>query len=101
MKKQELLNPLIEQCDRASHTLKLLAHPQRLMILCHLSEGPKSVGELQELCLISQSQISQFLGRMKSEGLVSPSRQGKYIYYQISDPQILRLIRALHKIFCP
>ncbi|MDR3607780.1 MAG: metalloregulator ArsR/SmtB family transcription factor [Oligoflexia bacterium] len=101
MSKAQTLSPLLEQCDLAARTIKLLAHPQRLMILCYLSEGSKSVGELQRLCGCSQSLISQFLARMKSEDLVTHYREGKFVRYEIRNRQILQLIRALHKIFCP
>ena len=99
--KEMALNQMIQQCETTSQTLKLLAHPRRLQLLCHLSEGKKTVGELEKLCAVSQSQISQFLQRMKSEGLVRSERDGKYMSYVILDPKILKLIQALHRIFCP
>ena len=91
---------MIEQCDSTAQTLKLLAHPQRLLILCHLSEGERTVSDLEAVCQASQPQISQFLTRMRAEGLIASRREGKYIFYAISDQRVLKLIRALHKIFC-
>ncbi|MCB0422180.1 MAG: winged helix-turn-helix transcriptional regulator [Bdellovibrionales bacterium] len=89
-----------EQCESVAHTLKILAHPQRLMILCQLTDGPKTVGELEELCGASQSAVSQFLQRMKSEGLVNCERNSQYIYYNIADKDIQKVIQSLYKIYC-
>lgn len=92
---------LAENCEETARLLKSLAHPQRLLILCHLSQGEKTVGELEKLCGASQSAVSQFLNRMKSEGLVTSERTGQFIRYRILDARVLKLIQALHKIFCP
>jgi DNA-binding transcriptional ArsR family regulator len=95
------LNALVKNCENTARLLKSLAHPQRLQVLCYLSEKDRTVGELERLCKRSQSAISQFLGRMKAEGLVTPRRDGQFVNYSISDPKVLSLIQALHKIFCP
>lgn len=87
-------------CGSAARMLKQLAHPRRLQLLCHLAEGEKSVGELERLCLASQSQMSQFLTRMRSEGLVDCQRQGSNVFYRIQDPRVRELIAAMHKVFC-
>lgn len=92
---------MIVQCESTAKTLKLLAHPKRLQLLCVLSAGEKSVSELEVLCETSQSQLSQFLQRMRSEGLVAARREGKFVVYRIGDPKVEKLIKALHKIFCP
>lgn len=92
--------PLFEQCESASRLLKALAHPQRLQILCHLSNGEKTVTELEELCGASQSAVSQFLARMKAEQLIASRRDERYVRYRIADPKVFELIKALHKIFC-
>lgn len=90
-----------KNCNEVAQTLKALAHPDRLMILCHLSVGEKTVGELEELCSISQSAVSQFLKRMKLEGLVASEKRGLHVHYRIENPQVLELMTALHRIFCP
>lgn len=94
-------NPMVERCDEAAHLLKSLAHPLRLELLCHLSAGELSVSELEELSQGSQSQVSQYLGRMKNEGLLDCRRDGKRVYYRIQDPRTTQLIRSMHGIFCP
>lgn len=94
-------NPMIEECENAARVLKALAHPQRLQLLCHLSEAECTVGDLESRCEASQSQISQFLARMKSEGLVASRREGNFVFYRIHDAKVKKLIQAMHKIFCP
>lgn len=91
---------LTRNAETAARLLKSLAHAQRLQILCHLSTGEKTVGELEELCGASQSAVSQFLGRMKAEGLLASERRGKFVVYRVTDGNVLKLMRALHKIFC-
>lgn len=94
------LTKMEKNCSLVSHYLKSLSHPQRLMILGHLTQGEKTVTELQELCDISQSQLSQFLARMKLEGLIHCERKGRYQAYRITNPQVVQLIESIHKIFC-
>lgn len=89
-----------EKCKEVAEVLKSLAHPQRLMITCHLAEGEKTVSELQELCDISQSQLSQFLGRLSREGLITSRREGQFSYYKIKNPDVLKLLSSMQKIFC-
>ena len=87
-------------CEEVSALLRSLSHPQRLLILGHLTKGERSVSELQDLCGISQSQLSQFLARMKAEGLVSCSRKGRFQVYAAADKRVARLIEALQAIYC-
>lgn len=87
-------------CQEVSDLLRALSHPQRLMVMGHLSGGRKTVGELQDLCDSSQSQLSQFLSRMKAEGLVASERDGKYQYYRVANDQVVELMSAIQGIFC-
>ncbi len=89
-----------KSCQEVSDLLRALSHPQRLMIMGHLTQGAKTVTELMELCEVSQSQLSQFLGRMKAEGLVKSERQGKYQYYAVADERLVQLIAVIQNIFC-
>src|SRR5690242_4445404 len=94
-------NKLINQCEGAARLLRALAHPQRLQILCHLVEAELPVRELERRCKASQSAVSQFLSRMKSEGLLASRREGNFVYYRVQDVKVKRLIQSMHKIFCP
>lgn len=102
MKKQATVSiqEMEENCDAVAGLMKALAHPQRLMLLCHLSTGEKTVGELEELCGASQSAVSQFLNRMRLEGLIASEKRGLFVFYRIEDPRVKKLITALHDIFC-
>ena len=93
------INDMNENCEKVVEILKSLSHKQRLMILCHLSEGEKTVGEFHELCDLSNSYTYQFLNRMKREGILSASKEGGFTSYSISDPKMIKLIKSLHNIF--
>lgn len=84
----------------AAAYLKTLAHEGRLMILCHLGAGEKSVGELEELLGIRQAAVSQMLARLREEGLVATRRDGKTIYYSLSDDKTQQVIGLLYSLFC-
>jgi ArsR family transcriptional regulator len=94
------ISKLGEKCETVSGLLRALSHPQRLMIMGHLIQGDKTVTELQELCGASQSQLSQFLGRMSLEGLLSHKRKGRFQYYSVSDKKVVKLMRAIQSIYC-
>ncbi|WP_416348431.1 ArsR/SmtB family transcription factor [Gemmobacter sp.] len=84
----------------AAAFLKALAHEGRLMILCHLSGGEKSVTELEQLLDSRQAAVSQQLARLRLEGLVSCRREGKAIYYSLHDPKVQRAIALVYDLFC-
>ncbi|WP_235816289.1 ArsR/SmtB family transcription factor [Phaeovulum vinaykumarii] len=88
------------RAQEASAFLKALAHEGRLMILCHLSSGERSVTELETLLDSRQAAVSQQLARLRLEGLVSCRREGKAIYYSLSDPRAARLIELIYEMFC-
>ncbi|QDK39349.1 transcriptional regulator [Bdellovibrio sp. NC01] len=89
-----------QKSEEVAALMKQLSHPQRMLILCSLASGEKSVGEIEEACGASQSAVSQFLKSMRLEGLVEAQRDGKQVYYKIVDKRVLELIRSLYKIFC-
>src|SRR5271156_7200229 len=89
-----------EHAREASEFLKALAHEGRLMILCDLLRGEKSVGELEALLSRRQSTVSQQLARLRLEGLVSARRDGKTIYYSIASDKARSIIGALYASFC-
>lgn len=94
------IEKLAEQCESVSSLLKAIAHPQRLKILCSLAEGEKSVSQLEVYSGASQSSVSQYLNKMKSEGLLQSRRDGQQIFYKIVHPELLKLMSAMQKIFC-
>jgi len=84
----------------AAAYLKTLAHEGRLMILCHLGSGEKSVGELETLLEIRQAAVSQMLARLREEGLVSTRRDGKTVFYSLADESTYEVISLLYRLFC-
>ncbi len=80
--------------------LKTLAHEGRLMILCHLGSGEKSVGELEQLLDMRQATVSQMLARLREDELVNTRRDGKTIYYSLADAKTYELIGLLYRNFC-
>ena len=91
---------MAEQAKAAAELMKAVAHEGRLMILCHLVAGERSVSELEELVGASQAAVSQQLARLRLEGLVKSRRDGKAIYYSLADPRAERLLTVLYDIFC-
>ena len=91
---------MAEHAAAATAFLKALGHDGRLMILCHLISGPKSVSELENLLVSRQAVVSQQLARLRLEGMVSARREGQAIYYSILDPKVRDILMLLHKLFC-
>ncbi len=87
--------------EKAARLLRALANPERLMILCRLSDGEHSVGELQALVGLSQSALSQHLALLREDGVLATRRQGQTIFYRIADPASVKVVQTLSEIFCP
>ena len=85
----------------ASALLRALAHEDRLLLLCQLSQGERSVGELEALLDIHQPTLSQQLGVLRNEGLVATRREGKRIHYSVAEPKALALLATLYQLYCP
>lgn len=91
---------LVIGASNASLLLKTLSHKDRLLILCELKSGEKSVGELGELLNLPQSPLSQHLARMRKEGLVKTRRQSQSIFYSLDSENASELIDLLYQMFC-
>ena len=89
-----------EAARAACGLLKVLANPDRLLILCYLSEGEARVGQLEEALGIVQPTLSQQLTVLREEELVSTRREGKNIYYSLASPKALAVIETLYVEFC-
>ena len=91
---------LQKSAAEASKLLKAMANPDRLMLLCQLSRDEKSVGEIEALTGIQQPTLSQQPGVLRDEGLVETRRDGKKIYYSLSNQTVLALMNVLHQEIC-
>lgn len=84
----------------ATGVLRLLANEDRLLLLCQLTQGERCVSELEELLEIRQPTLSQQLGVLRAEGVVSTRREGKNIYYSIADERVEQLLGQLYRLYC-
>jgi DNA-binding transcriptional ArsR family regulator len=91
---------MIANAQQASDFLKALSHEARLVILCLLVEGEKSVAELEDMLSLRQPAGSQQLARLRADDLVEARRDGKNIYYSLARPEVRDVIEALHAAFC-
>lgn len=91
---------ILNKCDEVSGILKSLSHPVRLKVLCHVMEQERTVNELTEFCGISQSAMSQFLARMRAEGVLSSRRYGTFVNYSLADPKLKKLLKSIKEIYC-
>ena len=94
------LASLMRKARKASDFLKAVAHENRLVILCLLSEHERSVTELEGLLALSQATVSQQLARLRHEGLVETRRDGRVIYYSLADATTRQFIQAIYDKFC-
>ena len=86
---------------QAVAALKLLANEDRLLLLCQLSQGEMCVGDLEAQLGIRQPTLSQQLGVLRNEGVVSTRREGKNIFYSVADPDLLEILAVLYRLYCP
>ncbi|WOD11354.1 metalloregulator ArsR/SmtB family transcription factor [Pseudomonas sp. NyZ704] len=91
---------LQQAADKALTLLKALGNRDRLMLLCHLAEGERNVGELEATLGIVQPTLSQQLGVLRREGMVTTRREGKQIFYRIASAEALAIIETLYQLFC-
>ncbi|MBN9032132.1 MAG: ArsR family transcriptional regulator [Rhizobiales bacterium 63-7] len=95
------VSDMIPAANSAAELMRSLSHPQRLLVLCSLVDGEKSVSELRQELDIDQVPMSQQLMRLRSDGLVEARREGTTVYYSIVRPEVLIVVGALQDAFCP
>jgi DNA-binding transcriptional ArsR family regulator len=102
MTEEQQIDPrkMASAAQKASDLMKTLGHKDRLMVLCHLTSGEKSVGELASLLNIPQSPLSQHLARMRKESLVDTRREAQTIYYSIASGEAERIVSLMHELYC-
>jgi DNA-binding transcriptional ArsR family regulator len=94
------LAEMARHADDAAALLKALANEQRLLVLCALVDGPKSVGELNDRVDLSQSALSQHLAVLRTAGVVRTRREAQTIWYELEDGPAAAVMAALHASFC-
>ncbi|WP_227674596.1 ArsR/SmtB family transcription factor [Psychrobacter jeotgali] len=96
----DLAKQMQEASLEASQLLKSLSHPDRLLLLCQLTQGEYCVGELERLVGVGQPSLSQQLGILRKDQLVATRREGKQIYYSIASEDALAVLQLLYQRFC-
>jgi DNA-binding transcriptional ArsR family regulator len=94
------IDAMMDSAHEASEFLKALAHEGRLLILCLLIDGEKSVGEIEEILSLRQPAISQQLARLRADGLVETRREGKNVFYSLARSEVRDIVGTLHRSFC-
>lgn len=94
------LESFMSKARAASELLKALSHESRLLILCILSRGEKTVGEIEAILNLQQAVVSQQLARLRMDELVKTRREGRQIYYSIADPGLTDLVSVLYRMYC-
>jgi DNA-binding transcriptional ArsR family regulator len=90
-----------DNTNQAAGLLKALSNEKRLLIMCALSKGERSVGELEEIVGLSQSALSQHLARLRRDGLVKTRREAQTIFYSSHDTATKKILECLKEIYCP
>lgn len=96
----QTLDGLRQSAARCCALLKAMAHEDRLLLLCQLTQGEHNVGELEASVGIHQPSLSQHLGVLREEGLVAARREGKYIYYHLASHEVIAIMQTLSALFC-
>jgi ArsR family transcriptional regulator len=89
------------RAEEVSGLLKLLSHPNRLLVVCELADGELPVSAIEARTGVAQPNLSRDLARLRAEGIVSTRRQSKQIFYSLTDPRIIAVMRALCDAFAP
>ena len=98
--KADDLLALEEKAEEASRLLAAMGNPKRLLVLCNMLEGEKSVGDLADIAGLSSAALSQHLGKMRALSLVKPRRDGQTIYYSIASPEVRSVLETLYRLLC-
>ncbi|MBY6189112.1 metalloregulator ArsR/SmtB family transcription factor [Microbulbifer agarilyticus] len=94
------LDKMRDAASQASALLRSLGNQDRLLLLCQLSQEELCVGDIEERLGIHQPSLSQQLGVLRREGLVTTRREGKRVFYQVADPKVLTLLQTLYQLYC-
>lgn len=96
----ETINPLEAKAEEVAATLAALANPKRLVVMCTLLGGEKSVGDLAEIVQLSPAALSQHLGKMRALKLVTTRREGQTIYYNLASTEVQAVLETLYRVYC-
>lgn len=98
--KEKALARLAQSAQAAAEGLKALAHPTRLLAVCNIGDGEKSVGELEAYLGTTQSNISQHLAKLRDKDILVTRKEGNQVFYRLKDRKVLNLINSLQALYC-
>ena len=96
----ETINPFEARAGEVAATLDAMANPKRLLVLCTLLSGEKSVGDLAEIVQLTPAALSQHLGKMRALRLVSTRRDGQTIFYGLASAEVRAVLETLYRVYC-
>jgi ArsR family transcriptional regulator, virulence genes transcriptional regulator len=94
------INPFEAQAEEVAATLTAMANPKRLLVMCTLLAGEKSVGDLADIVQLTPAALSQHLGKMRALRLVSTRRDGQTIYYSLASAEVRAVLETLYRVYC-
>ena len=99
-KQPGLAHALEPKAEDVASTLAAMAHPKRLLVMCMLLEGEKSVSDLAETVGLSPAALSQHLGKMRALRLVATRRDAQTIFYRLASPEVRAVLDTLYRVYC-
>lgn len=97
---EKMHRAMAESAEDAANCLRALSNPSRLLLLCQLVEGERSVGELETALNLGQAYVSQQLARLRADGLVKATREGRIVRYSLADPRVIPILEVLYREYC-
>lgn len=97
---EEMHRAMAQSAAEAANCLRALSNPSRLLLLCQLVEGERSVGELEAALDLGQAYVSQQLARLRADGLVKAEREGRIVRYSLADPRVIPILEVLYREYC-
>ena len=94
------IHPLEAKAEEVSATLAAMANPRRLLVMCTLLSGEKSVGDLAGIVQLSPAALSQHLGKMRALRLVATRREGQTIFYRLASAEVRAVLETLYRVYC-
>lgn len=98
--RHESISSLAAKAEEVAATLAAMANPKRLLVMCTLLNGERSVGDLAEIVDLTPAALSQHLGKMRALRLVSTRRDGQTIYYSLASKEVQAVLETLYKVYC-
>lgn len=94
------MNKHLKQAREVAGLLKSLAHPRRLLALCYLGDGEKTLGQIQEVLGVEQAVASQIMARLRLQKMVVADKRGQQVFYRVADKRTLELLRVMAELYC-